>query len=188
MQNDLHTTRKSHTLAALVRGWLPAAAAVLFLCNCLATHPPGDRKIHQIPIATVWVGSQCGCETRQARVRWVTDPDRLAAAMAAAESAVLRDQVPHRPMDWGHNGLVWIDMGLKPTGGYALRLAAPSASISSGVAVITVRWRQPRPGSIVTQQLTSPCLILKLARGNLHTIKIEDESGRVHARVKTNRQ
>jgi hypothetical protein len=188
MQTEFHRTKINYTPWVFIRRWLPAAVAALFLCNCLASKPPGDRKAHHLSIETLWGGSQCGCVAPQARVRWVTGPDQLSAAMAAAESSALRIQMAHLSMDWKHNGLIWIDMGLKPTGGYALSLAAPSARISSGVVVITVRWRQPRPGSIVTQQLTSPCLILKLAQENFHIIEIKDESGRVHARVEANHE
>jgi hypothetical protein len=188
MQTEFQKSRKSFAPFAFRQCWLPAAAAAaaLILWSCIATPPPGDPISHRLRIDTIWAGRQCGCEARQPQVRWVTDPDQLTAAMAAAVSSDLKMQVARHPVDWKQEGMVWIDMGLKPSGGYALSLAAPTAAVSAGVAVITVRWRHPRPGSVVTQQLTSPCLVLKLPQSNFHTIEIEDESGRVHASVEVN--
>jgi PrcB C-terminal len=186
MRTEFQKSRKSRALFAFRQCWLPAVAAALILWSCLATRPPGDPNCHRLRIETIWASRQCGCEARQPRVRWVTDPDQLAAAVTAAKSSDLTTQVARHPVDWKHEGLVWIDMGLKPSGGYALSLAAPTAAVSAEVAVITVRWRQPRPGSVVTQQLTSPCLVLKLPLSKFHTIEIEDESGRMHASVEVN--
>ena len=175
MQTEFQKSRKSLAPFALKQCWLPAAATALILWSCLATRPPGDPDTHRLPVEMIWAGRQCGCEAHQPRVRWMTDPDQFAAAMADAKSSDLKMQVARHPVDWKQEGLVWIDMGLKPSGGYALSLAAPTAAVSAEVAVITVRWRQPRPGSVVTQQLTSPCLVLTLPQSNFHTIEIEDE-------------
>jgi hypothetical protein len=188
MQIEFQKPKKRSAPSALIHSWLAAAAATLVLWSCLAASPSGDPSGSQLPIATIWAGSQCGCEARRPQVRWVTNRDQLAAAVAAVKSTALETQVARQPVNWQREGLVWIDMGLKPSGGYALRLDAPTATVSAGVAVITVLWRQPRPGSVVTQQLTSPCLLIRLARDNFHTIQINDEAGRVRVTLEVNNQ
>jgi hypothetical protein len=167
--------------SARVRCWLPAAVVAIVLWSCLAETRPASPQNHRLPIETIWSGSRCGCERRQPRVRWLTNPDQLAKAVAAVKSTAPGTPVFSTPMNWMRDGLVWIDMGLKPTGGYALSLAAPEAIVSAGVAVIKIRWRQPRPGGVVTQQLTSPCLLLRLAQDSFTTIQISDETGRIRA-------
>jgi hypothetical protein len=181
MQNALQKPGRRSTPSAMARCWLPAAVAVLVICGCLSAAPPGDPSNGRLSVETIWTGNQCGCEDRQPQVRWVTDRNQLTAALAAARSKALETRFARYSMDWQRNGLVWIDMGLKPSGGYALSLARPAATLSADVAVITVRWRQPRPGSVVTQQLTAPCLLVRLERGKFHSIKIEDEAGRERA-------
>lgn len=179
MQTEFQKSKKRFPPSVRMRHWLPAIAAALSLWSCLAASRSGNPGSHQLPVEAFWAGSRSGYEARQPLVRWVTDQKHLEAAVAAAKSAALANHAAQHPVDWERYGLVWVYMGLKPSGGYALSLAAPAATISAGVAVITVRWRQPGPGSVVTQQLTSPCLILKLARDKFHIIQINDEAGRV---------
>lgn len=186
MQIEFKKSKKRAAPPARMQLWLPEVAAALILCSCLAASQPGNPASLRLPVATFWAGSQCGCEARQPLVRWVTNRNRLAAALSSTASTTMATQVARHPVDWKRYGIVWIDMGLKPSGGYSLSLAAPAATVSAGVAIITVRWRQPRPGSVVTQQLTSPCLLLKLVRDNYHTIQIIDEAGRLWASLKVN--
>jgi hypothetical protein len=186
MQSKIQKSENRSALPALFRYWLPAVVAALVIGSCIAASPPDTPSNRQLPMDTIWAGRQCGCEARQPRVRWVTDRDQLAAAVAAAKSTDLETQVTQHPVDWKRDGIVWLDMGLKPSGGYALSLAAPAATVTAGIAVITVKWRQPRPESVVTQQLTSPCLLIRLARDHFHTIRIKDETGRVRAGLEVN--
>jgi hypothetical protein len=188
MQTKFRKTVTGAPSAAWMRYRLPAVAAVLVLWGCLAASPPVDSNRHHLPIEAFWTDSRCGCEARQPVLRWLTDPARLDAAAAAVRSPALKTRIAQHPVDWKRFGLVWIDMGLKPSGGYALNIAESSATVSEGVATIIVRWRQPKPGSVVTQQLTSPCLLVTLARGNFHTIQIRDEAGRVRARLELDAQ
>jgi hypothetical protein len=74
-------------------------------------------------------------------------------------------------------------MGQKPTGGYGLELAEPHATLSDGEALIRLRWIEPAPGSIVTQILTSPCLIISLPKGAYEKITITDENGDVRETI-----
>jgi hypothetical protein len=187
MQNESQKPGKRSTPSAMSRCWLPAAVAVLILCGCLSAAPPGNPSSDRLSVETIWAGNQCGCEDRQPRVRWMADRNQLTAALAAAGSKALETRFARYSMDWQQDGLVWIDMGLKPSGGYALSLARPVAALAAGVAVITVQWRHPRPGSVVTQQLTAPCLLVRLERGKFHSIKIEDETGRERAGLQINR-
>lgn len=187
MQNELQKPGKRSNRSNMSRCWLPAAVAVLILCGCHSAASPGDPSGGRLSVETIWAGKQCGCEDRQPRVRWITDRNQLTAALAAAGSKALENRFARYSMDWQRDGLVWIDMGLKPSGGYALSLARPVAALSADTAVITVRWRQPRPGSVVTQQLTAPCLLVRLERGKFHTIKIKDDTGRERAGLQMKR-
>jgi hypothetical protein len=183
MQTGFQNSEKRCSFSTWMRYWLAAAAATLTLWNCLAASPPAVPESRRLPIDTIWAGIQCGCEEREPLVRWLADQNQLAAAMAATGSAALQSRLVRHPVDWTRHGILWICMGLKPSGGYALSLAESSATVTEGVAAITVHWRQPRPGSVVTQQLTSPCLLLSVAREGFHTIQIKDEAGRVRANL-----
>ena len=161
---------------------LPVAAAMLTLYGCTAA-APADPGIQKLPVETLWAANQSNHATSQPLALWVTDSDQLTALARSNPVRAAAAILGQRQVDWRREGVVWLYMGQKTSGGYALSLGAPQAHISHGTAVITVHWREPSPGAIVTQQLTSPCLVLKLPRGNYGEIAIQDESGRLRARA-----
>ncbi|WP_217349688.1 protease complex subunit PrcB family protein, partial [Meiothermus sp. PNK-Is4] len=67
-------------------------------------------------------------------------------------------------------------VGQKPTGGYGVRFVG--ATSSAGNWRITVELLQPAPGTILTQALTSPYLILELP-GAASQVEFVDASGRL---------
>jgi hypothetical protein len=188
MQTGFQNPEKRSSFSIWMQYWLGAAVATLTLWNCLAAVPPAGPENRRLPVDTIWAGIQCGCEAREPLVRWLADQNQLTAAVAATGSAALQSQLARHPVDWTRHGILWIYMGLKPSGGYALSLAGSSATVTEGVVTITVQWRQPRPGSVVTQQLTSPCLLLSMVREGFHTIQIKDEAGQVRASLKTDNE
>ena len=157
-----------------------ALAAVLGGCT-IGSAPAGQRTL-ELPVEEIWADSQCGYAGGRPMVTWMADQNQFKALASGVPSGDLKAMAAPGRVDWDRVGLVWIAMGIKPSGGYALELAGKKATVSHGVAVITVRWRQPGPGSVVTQQLTSPCLMLKLPKGNFSAIEIKDETGQVRAR------
>jgi hypothetical protein len=62
-------------------------------------------------------------------------------------------------------------------------LAEPYATVNDGEALIRLRWIEPAPGAIITQILTSPCLIVSLPKGDYGRIVITDETGKVRKKV-----
>jgi hypothetical protein len=93
-------------------------------------------------------------------------------------------QLPPTPtVDFDAEHVVSIQMGQKPTGGYGIELVEPYATLNDGEALIRLRWIEPAPGSIVTQILTSPCLIISLPKNAYEKITITDENGNVRETI-----
>jgi len=96
---------------------------------------------------------------------------------------MLGQSPPVPVVDFDAEHVVTIQMGQKPTGGYGIELAEPDATLKDGEALIRLRWVEPPPGSIVTQILTSPCLIVSLPKGAYEKITITDENGSVRETI-----
>lgn len=158
-------------------------AAALIISGCMAAAATDAPNSDGLPVEKIWQGSQCGCQASQPVAVWVADQNNLEALAQNYRLHALEAVMAQRRPDWNREALVLIHMGLKPTGGFALELAEPVAPVYRDTAVITLQWRHPGPGSIVTQQITSPCLVLKLAKGTYGAIEIRDETGRVRVRL-----
>lgn len=173
---------KQFTRRLNIVGWL--LSAVLSLCSCSSTTTPASRQESVIlPVETLWAGNQSSHAGPQPQAVFISDAAQF-NAMAQAESDWTTAAIvaPQR-IDWRREAVVWLFMGSKPTGGYGLRLASPAASVSHGIAVITIQWRDPAPGAMLTQQLTSPFLVLKLQKGAYDRIEIKDLADGVRFRL-----
>jgi hypothetical protein len=73
-----------------------------------------------------------------------------------------------------------IDMGVRPTGGYGLAVAR--AAVLRGERVtLSATFVSPPPGSISTQALSSPCVLVQLPRGRYGEVEVLDQTGAVRA-------
>jgi hypothetical protein len=57
------------------------------------------------------------------------------------------------------------------------------AKIESGMAIIHVRWIEPEKGSITTQMITYPYLMIRMAKGAFDRITVIDQNEIVRATV-----
>ncbi len=72
--------------------------------------------------------------------------------------------------------LVKVAMGVKPTAGYGLSLSSQQLSLFNQVATIELQWLAPSADSISAQVMTSPCIYLKLQKGDYDKVKIVDST------------
>ena len=161
--------------------WLVYIIVPVVLSGGCRTSAGPEAAPVNLPVKMVWAGHQCGGPSPAPSVQWIGGPQKLDAAPFQRSAA--RVAVERVSMDWTRYGLVWIRMGRKPTGGFGLRLAVSEAVVRQGVAVVTVQWREPPQGAYVTQMIPSPCMLLKLPRGDYKEVVIENRAGRVHVRA-----
>jgi hypothetical protein len=182
MWNDVEGVAMMKAFITRLKSMLPFATAALCLCGCTAA-APANQGVAKLPVETLWAANQSGYAAAQPQTLYVSDAERLNALARANPNRAATAMLGQRRVDWRREAVVWLYMGHKTSGGYGLRLASPEAIVSHGIAVITVHWREPSPGALVTQQLTSPCLVLKLPKGNYDKIEIKDEISRVRTRL-----
>lgn len=68
-----------------------------------------------------------------------------------------------------------IDMGERPSAGYALALQR--AIQAQGVLTIYVDWQEPSPNTMTAQVMTHPCLVVRLPP-DVEKIRVVDQTGR----------
>lgn len=74
-----------------------------------------------------------------------------------------------------------VEMGGRPTGGYGVAVAR-AATLRDQAVTLSATFVSPAPGSIRTQALSSPCVLVQLPRGRYARVEVEDQTGEVRAR------
>jgi hypothetical protein len=147
-----------------------ALLGIMGLTGCLlsTTSPPAQA----LPLEVLLTGTLCGARTPQVSASWIDRPDQMGRMLGGAAVAK-----PSSAWDPATEGALWIQMGLRRTGGFHLELAHPTATLKEGVATIVVRLITPGPEQLTTQALTAPCLLLKMSKLGVAAIDLRDPDG-----------
>ncbi|WP_253478139.1 protease complex subunit PrcB family protein [Natronocella acetinitrilica] len=137
----------------------------------------GDMTNSKVPVEVLQ--SSAHCETTEAgyALRLAVDQagfnDLARVARTGGSTTVLTE---------GQDVGVLVAMGERPTGGYALELAADEAVVEGAVATLVVTVMEPGPHDMVTMALTTPCLLLRVLGDNFDTVRAVDAAGNELAR------
>lgn len=113
---------------------------------------------------------------------WIADEKGLLSVMEKINRPKIGGGSMSLPaIDYEHEGVLLIRMGRKPTGGYRIELASDKVYVRDRTAIVTVRWIEPAADAMLTQVITSPCIMIKLAKGNYDRIQVVDQKGIVRA-------
>ena len=153
------------------------------LCACMHTSGVDGAESKRIPLRILYQDDICGRNRPISSVTLVAGSDQLKLILSAVKGRMIGQLPPAPLVDFDAEHVVDIQMGQKPTGGYGIELAETHATVSDGEALIRLRWIEPAAGAIVTQILTSPCLIIALPKGAYEKIAITDENGEVREKV-----
>jgi hypothetical protein len=141
----------------------------------------------KLPLAseTIYKGTHCGgCrilsgEAQKPAAAWITDAEKLEKAFRCMDKgqmpALSRTRVS--AIDFSTHGILYVRMGRKTTGGYYLKLPPDAAVYYRKRAVVTLEWIEPEAGSIVTQAITHPCILIKLPKKQYKIIEAHDLQG-----------
>jgi hypothetical protein len=159
---------------------------LLLCCGLIACMPApaaDSAEGKRIPLRILYQDGLCGGNRPTPSVRLVADSDQLKRIFIESKWRLVGQSPPAPMVDYDAENVVTIQMGQKPTGGYGIELAEPDATLNDGEALIRLRWIEPAPGSIVTQILTSPCLIISLPKGAYEKIAITNKNGNLREKL-----
>jgi hypothetical protein len=139
---------------------------------------PVKSKTIMVNVDVLYRNQQCS--VLQAQTRWIDSPEAYQTLFAELRKTYIGGQAQQPPpVDLSKEGVLLVAMGQKNTGGYSVDLANQEAVIDGGVLQVAVQWREPKKGMMVTQALTSPCLLLKIPNAEFDRIEIKDQSGAI---------
>ena len=142
-------------------------------------------QISDKPLFVLHSSSQCATPTTEPSATWLNNHAAVADFYARLDHQQIGLERRLPAIDFDEAGVLLIEMGRRTTGGYALALAEPSIELDGKTASITLNWQEPVPGSIVTQALSSPCLLIQVPRGEYTMIHLLDQSGKLRLKVAT---
>ena len=165
---------------------LPAKLLLLLYCGlCAFMHAPAvdGAETKRIPVRILAQDVLCGGNRPTPSLTLVADSDRLKQILIESKGRMIGQPQLIPAFDFDTEYVVFIQMGKKPTGGYGIELAERHATLDDETALIRLRWSEPARGAIVTQVVTSPCLIVALPKDTYKEIALRDESGNVHEHI-----
>ncbi len=137
------------------------------------------QSVQPVPQAEVlYRGGQCG--GAQAGLSWLGDAESYHAVLSrtrAPSSGTLPE------VDFADTGVVYVEMGERPTAGYGLDFLG--ARIEGEALVLELDWREPPEDAFTAQVITQPCLLLSMPKGDYREIRAEDSQGQERLQVKS---
>jgi len=130
----------------------------------------GGAGVGSVAIEALHAGIQCGNNETGASARWIEDATQL-------ESLYQPLNLAPAEIDFAQSVVVLVEMGERPTLGYRLGVAEAEAQMVEGHLEVVLEWREPPSDMMVGQMVTSPCLLLKLERGQYREVWFKDAQG-----------
>jgi len=159
-------------------GFLPFWAvmlSVLIGCTGMSSQTSNNTTI---PITVLLEAHQCQFQEIVASATWVRKAEHLDFSLAQQIKAAHPNAIP---WDSDTLGVLVVHMGRQPTGGYRLSLSVPVIEARRGSGVVNVTRHRPDIGAIVSQALSSPCLVLQFPYKDLKSLRVHDQDGRLMA-------
>ncbi len=170
------------TMARLSMLIVPGLLALL----TTACQPWAEKNPHQASKPTaeaIYASQYCGRSQTTPSVIWIDNARQLEASIKRIRSGMLGDKPIKLPtLDFQHAIVLLVEMGQRPTLGYRLEpTGSNDLRISQDRAQLTLNWSHPPADAPVAQAISSPCLLLKVERGNYTSIQILDGQGIIKA-------
>ena len=125
----------------------------------------------------VYAGQDCGGNNTQRNLQLLTTKEQWKSLQTMVPD--IAKMIEPSKVDFNKEILIHINMGMKPTGGYQLRTLETKDSYENGWVIIPLQWLEPGDDMMLTQALTSPCVIKAIPRHNYQGIRVVDQNGEV---------
>lgn len=157
----------------------------------IACKTDGIPMSSTMPLSVKVISSSLHC--RPASKNWTVtliDSQAMHELMASKIDAHLVESFSEKvsPVDFDDFYVIAIEMGRQPTAGFGIDPKKVSASLEDRAAILRISWYRPSPDSQVAQMLTSPCLLVLLARGAYDRIIVEDQENKTLGKLTAERK
>lgn len=143
--------------------------------------PPPESMKPQLLFASI----QCSIDEagKGGSSQWITTQKQLDRLYVQLNKQVMGGKPVVPRLDFITSGVLLLNMGKKPTGGYQLKLPEQTLVIKDDTAVLQVEWIEPSRGAMLTQVLTSPCLLVRMPLAGYRHIRVVDQNNVTRAQL-----
>lgn len=127
--------------------------------------------------------SNCGVMSKDASLSVITSGAELVKANTQLASMARKALGESFNTVFDRELVVQINMGLKSTGGYRLALTEDVYVSEDSWVNMGLKWNTPSKGAMLTQALTSPCLLVAIPKQEYRGIRIIDQAGKIHLQM-----
>jgi hypothetical protein len=113
---------------------------------------------------------------RKSSAAWITNHTALKHVYSALNKRQLKDGETLPNIDFNTCGVLFLEMGQRPTGGYSIDFTPSLSRVVDKQAIIHVSWNTPEEGVLLTQAVTSPFMLLKIHRVDIASIAVLDQN------------
>jgi protease stability complex PrcB-like protein len=152
--------------------------SVSLLLGCWLTPQPKSADNQSKPAELLQSGVYGINMLQEPSATWITDHADLLELYKNLNKRHGGDDGNPPEMDFNIYGVLFLEMGQKSTGGYAFSFNPSHSHVVASQTVIQVEWNVPLEGTIVTQVLTSPYILLKVKKTEINSILVLDQNGR----------
>lgn len=154
---------------------------LVFLSACAGA---GSSTMNQNPVVTTLVSNaNCGSMEKEASLSIIPSMDALATQAALLGSLERSSHGENMDAVFEKDLVLQINMGMKPTGGYRLGLTNNGRVDEDSWLVLSIVWGVPAKGTMLTQVITSPCLLLATPRQAYKGIRVLDQTGKTRLQL-----
>ncbi|MFC7293735.1 protease complex subunit PrcB family protein [Marinobacter aromaticivorans] len=142
-------------------------ASLALLAGCASSGIVANES--SAPLARqVTQSSHCGLTGPG--LAYVQTEDRLQQLLHLPAQNMAVQQL--RAVDLEQEHLLFVTLGERPTGGYSVGLVSAAAEEAGKTLSLSMAVRTPAPGTMVTQALTSPCVVVAFPARDWSEIRV----------------
>ena len=156
---------------------------LILLCAGLMACALGDKgAFSPVPLDTRVISSSLHCRPASSgwRVTLIDEPGML-ELMASKFDAHLVGTPPSKTPQVEFNAyyILAIEMGRQPTAGFGIDAEKITASLEDHTAMVHISWKGPSSDALAAQIITSPCVLVRLERGDYDRILVKDQKNQI---------
>ncbi len=164
--------------------WLICSSFCLLIACAQVPAAGGKSAISNVPVTLLFSGNQCPCEQNTIKVQQFSRQNEITAFVAQNNNRTIGMSKPEvTPLNFFQDVVLAIWMGRQPTAGYGLALAEHTAQIKEKTVIIRLKVTTPAPNHSVAQVVTSPCILVKLPKGQFDSVTLVSQNGQELAKL-----
>ncbi|WP_144775662.1 protease complex subunit PrcB family protein [Marinobacter maritimus] len=139
----------------------------VWLVGCASSEPV--KKESSAPMARQ-VTQSAHCGLTGPGLAYVHTSERLQELLELPAQNMAIQQL--RQVDLAKEHLLFVTLGEKPTGGHSVSLGSAESEQSGNILRLSMAVRAPVPGTMVSQVITSPCVVIAVPATGLLEIRV----------------